>query len=321
VPASFVRRRAPAGRKEPDRAAAVPVRQAPRYGSEMTYPLESLVLGGLTRRRFVVTSLAAGFAAATLPIRSEGVITTPAEGLLAGEVKIPTSDGVIPGYRAQPVSGAPFPVAIVVQEIFGVHEHIRDVCRRLAKAGYLAIAPELYARQGDVSKLTDIQQIVTGVVMKVPDAQVMADLDATVAWAEQTHAGDVSRLAITGFCWGGRIVWLYAAHSAKLRAGVAWYGRLASASDPLHPKQPIDLAASLRAPVLGLYGGADDGIPQADVDRMKAAITAAGGASEIVVYPGAPHGFHADYRPSYRETEAKDGWQRLLAWFAKHGAA
>jgi carboxymethylenebutenolidase len=287
----------------------------------MAQNLERLLQGGLSRRRFVVSSLAAGFAAATLPIRAEGAVTTPADDLLAGEIKIATSDGAMPGYRAQPRSGAPFPVALVVQEIFGVHEHIRDVCRRLAKAGYMAIAPELYARQGDVSKLTDIQEIVTNVVMKVPDAQVMADLDATVDWAEQTHAADVSRLAITGFCWGGRIVWLYAAHSPKLRAGAAWYGRLATPSDPLHPKQPVDVAASLRAPVLGLYGGADDGIPQTDVEKMKAAIAAAHGPSEIVVYPGAPHGFHADYRPSYRETEAKDAWKRMLAWFAKHGAA
>jgi carboxymethylenebutenolidase len=209
---------------------------------------------------------------------------------------------------------------LVVQEVFGVHEHIQDVCRRFAKQGYLAIAPALYARQGDPSKIADVQQLVAEIVSKVPDAQVMADLDATAAWAEKEAAGDGARLAITGFCWGGRIVWLYAAHSPKLRAGVAWYGRLASPSDPLHPKQPVDLAAALRAPVLGLYGGQDTGIPLADVERMRTALAAAKSPSEIVVYPEAPHGFHADYRPSYRETDAKNGWQRTLAWFAKHGA-
>jgi carboxymethylenebutenolidase len=281
---------------------------------------EPVPLGGLTRRRFVVSSLAAGFAAATLPIRAEGVITTSADGLTAGEVKVPTGDGEIPAYRAQPAAGGPFPVALVVQEVFGVHEHIRDVCRRLAKRGYLAIAPELYARQGDPSKIADVQRLVAEIVAKVPDAQVMADLDATVAFAEKSGHADAARLAITGFCWGGRIVWLYSAHSPNLKAGVAWYGRLASPSDPLHPKQPIDVASALHAPVLGLYGGADAGIPMADVERVRAALAAAGGRSEIFVYADAPHGFHADYRPSYREVEAKDGWERMLAWFAKHGA-
>jgi carboxymethylenebutenolidase len=283
--------------------------------------LEELRLGGLTRRRFVVSSLAAGFAAAALPIRAESAISTPAEGLAAGEVKIPTGDGAMPAYRAAPPSGGPFPTVLVVQEVFGVHEHIRDVCRRFAKQGYLAIAPELYARQGDPSKIADVQQLVAEIVSKVPDAQVMSDLDAAAAWAEQ-NGGDGARLAVTGFCWGGRITWLYAAHGAKVKAGVAWYGRLATPSDPLHPKQPVDVAASLRAPVLGLYGGQDAGIPLADVEKMRAALAAAGKTdSEIRVYPDAPHGFHADYRPSYREADAKDGWDRTLAWFAKHGAA
>jgi carboxymethylenebutenolidase len=281
---------------------------------------ELLLQGGLTRRRFVVSSIAAGFAAAALPIRAESVIRTPDDGLTVGEVKIPVADGEMPAYRATPASGGPFPTVLVVQEIFGVHEHIQDVCRRFAKAGYLAIAPSLYARQGDPSKIADVQQLVTEIVAKVPDAQVMADLDATVAWAEKHASADPARLAITGFCWGGRITWLYAAHSVKLRAGVAWYGRLVTPSDPLHPKQPIDVAASLHAPVLGLYGGEDSGIPLADVERMRAALLAAKSPSEIVVYPGAPHGFHADYRPSYREADAKDGWQRTLAWFAKHGS-
>jgi carboxymethylenebutenolidase len=285
----------------------------------MVFEPEHLLQGGLTRRRFVVTTIAAGFAAATLPIRAEGVITTPDDGLTAGAVKIPTGDGELPAYRALPAGGGPFPVVLVVQEIFGVHEHVQDVCRRFAKAGYLAIAPELYARQGDVAKMTDIQQIVTEVVAKVPDRQVMSDLDAAVAWAEK-NGGDPARLAITGFCWGGRVVWLYAAHSVKLRAGVAWYGRLTGAPDPLHPKHALDVAGALHAPVLGLYGGADTGIPMPDVEKMRGAIAAAGGASQIHVYPDAPHGFHADYRPSYREADAKDGWRRTLDWFAKHGA-
>ena len=274
-----------------------------------------------TRREFVVTTLAVGFTAAAGPVMAQTALATPATGLTAGEVQIPVSGGTMPAYRAMPEGGAKLPVVLVVQEIFGVHEYIKDVCRRFARLGYLAVAPELYARQGDVSKMTDIQQILEKVVYKVPDAQVMADLDSAVAWAETTGAADTSRLGITGFCWGGRIVWLYAAHSPKLKAGVAWYGRVASSpSDELHPKQPIDLVSELEAPVLGLYGGADDGIPQADLDRMKAALAAAKNPSEIVVYPGAPHGFHADYRPSYRPDAAADGWSRLQAWFRSKGA-
>lgn len=274
-----------------------------------------------TRREFVVTTLAVGFTAAAGPVMAQTVLATPATGLTAGEVQIPVTGGTMPAYRAMPEGGGKLPVVLVVQEIFGVHEYIKDVCRRFAKQGYLAIAPELYARQGDVSKMTDIQQIVREVVAKVPDAQVMSDLDSAVAWAESTGQADTSRLAITGFCWGGRIVWLYAAHSPKLKAGVAWYGRLASPSDELHPEQPIDVVSQLKAPVLGLYGGADEGIPQADVDKMKAALAAAKNASELVVYPGAPHGFHADYRPSYRPDAAADGWARLLAWFKSHGVS
>jgi carboxymethylenebutenolidase len=285
---------------------------------EDALPLQPRV--ALTRRQFVASSLAAGFAAAVLPIRAEGVIETSADGLSAGEVKIPAGDGELPAYRAAPGGDGPFPVVLVVQEIFGVHEHIRDVCRRFARAGHLAVAPELYARQGDVSRMSDIQQIVTEVVSKVPDSQVMADLDAAAAWASQQQ-GDAGRLSVTGFCWGGRIVWLYAAHNPKLRAGVAWYGRLEGAADPLHPKHPLELAGALKAPVLGLYGGADAGIPNESVERMRAALRAAGSRSEIVLYPDAPHGFHADYRPSYREKEAKDGWDRTLRWFREHGAA
>jgi carboxymethylenebutenolidase len=275
----------------------------------------------MTRRRFVVTSLAAGFALATHPIAAQTVITTDTKGLEAGEVKIPVADGQIPAYRAVPAKGSGFPVVLVVQEIFGVHEHIKDICRRFAKLGHMAIAPEMYARQGDVSKMTDIQQIISEVVSKVPDEQVMSDLDATVAWAAKTGKGDTGKLGITGFCWGGRIVWLYAAHNPKLDAGVAWYGRLVGATDPLHPKNPIDVAKEIKAPVLGLYGGKDGGIPNETVEQMRAALKAAGSKSEIVLYPDAPHGFHADYRPSYTKDAADDGWKRLLAWFKQHGAS
>lgn len=273
----------------------------------------------VSRRGFVVTTLASGFALAVQPVSAE-TITTDDKGLVAGEVKIPVSDGEIPGYRAMPVKGEQFPVVLVVQEIFGVHEHIKDICRRLAKLGYLSVAPELYARQGDVSKMTDIQELLTKVVSKVPDKQVMDDLDATVEWAKR-HQGDTSKLAITGFCWGGRIVWLYAAHNPNLDAGVAWYGRLVGMEDDLHPKHPLELADKLKAPVLGLYGGKDQGIPLDTVEKMKEAIKKAGGKSEIVVYPDAPHGFHADYRPSYRQDAAEDGWKRLQQWFKQHGVA
>ncbi len=272
----------------------------------------------VSRRQFVVTSLAAGFALAVQPVTAE-TISTDTAGLEAGEVKIPVADGTLPAYRAQPQGAGPFPVVLVVQEIFGVHEHIKDICRRLAKRGYLAIAPELYARQGDVSQMKNFSEIISKVVSRVPDAQVLSDLDATVAWAKATGAGDDQRLGITGFCWGGRIVWLYAAHQAKLKAGVAWYGRLAGEADNLHPKHPLDLAEMLQAPVLGLYGGADGGIPNDSVDAMRAALAKARKPSEIVLYPDTPHGFHADYRPSYRPTEAADGWQRLLDWFVRHG--
>jgi carboxymethylenebutenolidase len=287
--------------------------------------LLSLLPGaGPTRRQFVVTSLAAGFAMAVQPVSAD-TITTDSKGLEAGEVKIPVKDGdkegEIPAYRAMPDRGGPFPVVLVVQEIFGVHEHIKDLCRRLAKAGYLAVAPEMYARQGDVSKLKDIQEIFSKVVSKVPDSQVMSDLDAAVAWAKKSGKGDTSKLAVTGFCWGGRIVWLYAAHNKDLKAGVAWYGRLAGQATELQPKYPIDLAASLKAPVLGLYGGADTGIPLESVEKMRKAVKEENKTAEIVVYPDTPHGFNADYRPSYRKEAAEDGWKRMLEWFKKYGAA
>jgi carboxymethylenebutenolidase len=272
-----------------------------------------------TRREFVVTTLATGFALAVQPIAAE-TITTDSTGLDAGEVKIPTADGPMPAYRAMPSSGGPFPNVLVVQEIFGVHEHIKDICRRFAKLGYFAVSPELYARQGDVSQLEDFGEILK-IVSKVPDEQVMSDLDATVAWAKKTGQADTAKLGITGFCWGGRIVWLYAAHNPGVKACVAWYGRLVGTPDPLHPKHPVDLAGSLNAPVLGLYGGADAGIPGSTIEQMRSAVNDAGKSAEIVVYPQAPHGFHADYRPSYRKEAAEDGWKRLLAWFKKHGVA
>jgi carboxymethylenebutenolidase len=272
-----------------------------------------------TRREFVVSMLATGFALAVRPVSAQ-TIHTDDEGLTAGEVKIPVLDGKIPAYRAMPAKGSGFPVVLVVQEIFGVHEHIKDVCRRFAKLGYLAIAPELYARQGDVSKLSDIQQILDQVVSKVPDAQVMSDLDATATWAGKNR-GNTKKLGITGFCWGGRIVWLYAAHSSKLKAGVAWYGALLWKINKLQSKNPIDMAGLLKAPVLGLYGGADTGIPLDAVEALRKALKAAGSKSEIVVYPDTPHGFHADYRPSYRKEQAEDGWKRLKQWYKTHGVA
>jgi carboxymethylenebutenolidase len=258
-----------------------------------------------------------GFAAAVQPITAE-TITTDTSGLTAGEVQVKTKDAEIPAYRAMPAKGKGFPTVLVVQEIFGVHEHIKDICRRLAKAGYLAVAPELYARQGDVSQIQDIQEIISRVVSKVPDAQVMSDLDAAVAWASG-NGGNTGKLGITGFCWGGRIVWLYAAHNPKLGAGVAWYGRLSGQKSELTPNNPLDLVGELKAPVLGLYGGKDQGIPVDQVEQMNAALKKAGKKSMIHVYPDAAHGFHADYRPSYREADAKDGWRRMIEWFRSHG--
>ena len=279
--------------------------------------LESIPKARVTRRGFVMTALTTGFALAVRPVSAQ-TVTTDAETLKAGEVKIPTSDGNLPAYRAMPSQGGPFATVLVVQEIFGVHEHIKDVCRRLAKLGYLAVAPELYARQGDVSKLSDSTEI-QKVVSKVPDSQVMADLDATAGWAKDSGFGNIRKLGITGFCWGGRIVWLYAAHSTQLKAGVAWYGRLVGKPSEMQPQHPIDVVGALKAPVLGLYGGNDPAIPLETIEQMKQALKAAGNSSEIIVYPDTPHGFHADYRPSYRREQAQDGWKRLQAWFRQHG--
>lgn len=271
-----------------------------------------------SRRGFVVTSLATGFALSVEPV-SAAAIHTDAEGLTAGEVKVPVADGSIPAYRAMPDTGGPFATVLVVQEIFGVHEHIQDICRRLAKLGFFAIAPALYARQGDPAKISDIKELIAKIVSKVPDAEVMSDLDATAAYAKSTGKADTARLAVTGFCWGGRITWLYAAHNPDLKAAVAWYGPIDRPRTALQPKYPIDLASQLKCPVLGLYGGADQSIPPADVGRMMAACKTAGKTCEAKIYPDAPHGFNADYRPSYRPEAAKDGWARMQAWFKEHG--
>jgi carboxymethylenebutenolidase len=278
-----------------------------------------------SRRNFVMTSLAGGFAAAVSPVQAQTTITTDSTGLQAGEVRIPAQGGDMPAYRAAPAAGAAagraLPVIVVVQEIFGVHEHIRDVCRRFAKLGYLAVAPELYARQGDPSKYPDIPALYAAIVSKVPDAQVMGDIDATIAWAA-VNGGDTGRLGITGFCWGGRITWLYAAHNPAVKAAVAWYGRLVGENTPLTPVQAVDVAATLQVPVLGLYGGADAGIPPETIERMRRALaanTGPGGRSRFIVYPDAPHAFHADYRPSYRKEAAQDGWARCIAWMKENG--
>lgn len=275
-----------------------------------------------SRRGFIATTVGGGFAAAVLPVSAQ-TIRTRSDGLMAGEVTIPAGDFKMPAYRAMPAGKTGLPVVLVVSEIFGVHEHIADVARRFAHLGYLAIAPELFVRQGDAQSYGEIARLISEVIAKVPDAQVMGDLDACVAWAG-ANGGDTKRLGITGFCWGGRIAWLYAAHSAKLKAGVAWYGRLVGEPNALQPKNPIDLVAGLQAPVLGLYGGADAGIPLDTVDKMKAALATGSKAarqSEFVIFPDAPHAFHADYRPSFRKAAAEEGWQRCVAWFKTHGVA
>ncbi|MEY4600154.1 MAG: Carboxymethylenebutenolidase [Pseudomonadota bacterium] len=272
----------------------------------------------VSRREFVAGSLAAGFALAVQPVCAQTMITTDAAGLTAGEVKIPTANGDIPAYRAMPANGKNLATILVVQEIFGVHEHIKDVCRRFARLGYIAIAPEMFYRQGDVSKLADNKEIFAKVVNFVPDAQVMSDLDAAVAWAGKNGA-DGKRLGITGFCWGGRITWLYTAHNKNVKAGVAWYGRLVGQGSEMTPKHPIDLVDQINAPVLGLYGGADAGIPNDTVDKMNAALKEKGKPSMIHLYPDTPHAFHADYRPSFRKEQAEDGWKRATEWFRKNG--
>lgn len=280
----------------------------------------------LDRREFFVTSiLAAGtFAAAVQPIQAQTQIHTDDKGLVVGEVKIPVADGEIPAYRAMPEKkGKKFPVVLVIHEIFGVHEWIQDVCRRFAKLGYMAVAPALYARQGEVKDLKDARTLQREVYQKIPDTQSMSDLDATVAWAVK-NSGNTKKLSITGFCWGGRITWLYAAHNPKVDAGAAWYGRVVpTANSPVNavqPTTPVDYAKSLKVPVLGLYGGLDKGIPLDGVQRMQDELKKGKSKSEIVVYPNAEHGFFADVRPSYNKQAAEDAWAKLQAWFKKHGA-
>lgn len=275
----------------------------------------------LPRRALLRGALGAGYALAALPAVAQTAIRTPADGLTVGEVMVPAGGESIPVYRAAPAGRTGLPVVLVISEIFGVHDYIADTARRFARAGYLALAPDLFVRQGDPQSYGELARLMSELVAKVPDAQVMADLDACVAWAAG-HGGDAARVAVTGFCWGGRHTWLYAAHSPRVKAAVAWYGRLEGQRTALQPRHPLDVVGELKAPVLGLYGAADTGIPLESVERMKAALaqgSPAARASEFVVYPDAPHAFHADYRPSYREGPARDGWQRCLAWFQRHG--
>ena len=277
---------------------------------------------GFDRRAFVRGALGTGFAAAVLPVSAQ-TVKTDTQGLVEGEVTIPVAGFKMPAYRAAPAGRTGLPVVLVISEIFGVHEHIADVARRFAKAGYFAIAPELFVRQGDAQSYGEIGKLIAEVISKVPDGQVMADLDACLAWAGAEGA-NAKNAAITGFCWGGRITWLYAAHNPAMKAGVAWYGRLVGATSPLTPRHPVDVVAGLHGPVLGLYGEKDTGIPLDTVDKMKTALatgSAAAKKSEFVVYPDAPHAFHADYRPSYVKSAAEDGWRRCLAWFKANGVA
>ncbi|MBN3802693.1 dienelactone hydrolase family protein [Paraburkholderia sp. Ac-20336] len=272
------------------------------------------------RRTFIKTALGSGFAAAVLPVSAQ-TIHTDSDGLEAGEVAFHSQGTLIPAYRARPLGKTHLPVILVVHEIFGVHEHIADVCRRFAKQGYLAIAPNLYEREGDPTVYTSMQQLNEQLVSKVPDEQVLADLDAAAAWAGE-NGGDLKRLGVNGFCWGGRIAWLYAEHNPRVKAGVAWYGRVTGAKNAMTPANPLDLVADLHAPVLGLYGREDPSIPQDTLAQMKQAIAQgpqAGRGSQFVVYDDAGHAFFADYRPSYRKADAEDGWRRTLVWFRQHG--
>jgi len=277
-----------------------------------------------TRRLALQTALGLGYAASAMPLMAQTAIKTSGDGLIEGEVTIDVNGFKMPAYRSAPKGKTNLPVVLVISEIFGVHEYIADVTRRFAQAGYLAIAPELFVRQGDPSAYGEMAKLISEVISKVPDAQVMADLDATVAWAAQ-HGGNANRIAMTGFCWGGRITWLYATHNPKLKAGVAWYGRLEGQTNANNPKHPIDLVAHLKAPVLGLYGGEDAGIPVTSINQMKEALAQAANqgnpaakASEFVLYPDAPHAFHADYRSSFRAAPAADGWRRAIAWFKQY---
>ena len=284
-------------------------------------------LDGASRRTALKVALGVGYAATAMPIMAQTAIKTSSEGLTSGESSFKVDGFSVPFFYAAPEVKKNLPVILVIQEIFGVHEYIADTCRRFAKAGYLAIAPELFARQGDPTSYGEMAKLMAEVVSKVPDAQVMKDLDGAVAWAG-ANGGNLKKVGITGFCWGGRITWLYASQSKNVQAGVAWYGRLVGTSTALTPKHPLDLAADLKAPVLGLYGGQDGGIPVTTINQMKDALAqtgakgnAAAKASEFVLYKDAPHAFHADYRPSYRKEAAEDGFKRALAWFKANGVA
>jgi len=289
----------------------------------MSFHDPSWRLADLSRRQVLAsgaaTGVVTGFALAAQPVVAQTMIVTDATGLDAGIIELKSGADTIAAYRAAPAGAKGRPVILVVQEIFGVHEHIKDICRRLGKLGYCAIAPELYQRQGDVGKMKSIDEI-RPIVAKVPDAQVMADLDAAVAWAKASGVGDDGKLGVTGFCWGGRITWLYSAHSPKVKAGVAWYGRLVGDRNANNPTYPVDIATKLNGPVLGLYGGADAGIPVSTVEEMRKAL-GPGSKSQIHVYEGMPHAFFADYRPSYRKDAADDGWKRFLDWMRSNGVA
>jgi carboxymethylenebutenolidase len=275
----------------------------------------------LSRRGFVATTLAtAGYTLAAGPVAAQTVIQTDTQGLTAGDIKIPVSGGEMGGYRAKPASGSGHPTVIVCQEIFGIHEYIKDTCRRLAKAGYLAVAPDYYFRQGDPSKASDVQGALA-VANKKPDSELLSDLDATARWATGTDGGNPQKLGVTGFCRGGRATWMLSTHNPNLKAAVAWYGPVVGQASELTPKSPLERVADLKCPVLGLYGSADTGIPVDTLKQMEAAAKAAGKTVEFVIYPDAPHAFHADYRQTYRAEPAKDGWSRMLAWFKQHGVA
>jgi carboxymethylenebutenolidase len=273
----------------------------------------------LSRRGFMTASAAvtAGYTLAAGPVRAD-VIKTDSNGLVTGDAKIKVADGEMPGYFARPAGVNNPPVVLVAMEIFGLHEYIKDVTRRLAKLGAFAVAPDYYFRKGaDLTKITDIPQLLP-IVNSKPDAELLSDLDSTVAWAK-SEGGDTSKLGIIGFCRGGRTVWEYAAHSSTLKAGAAFYGPLVDPPNPVWPKSPTQLAGDMKAPVLGLYGEADTGIPVATVEAFKAALAADKKTAEFKIYPAAPHGFHADYRPSYRKEAAEDAWSQMQAWFKKYG--
>jgi carboxymethylenebutenolidase len=274
-----------------------------------------------SRRGFLASAAATGFALGAGPVIAQTAIRTPAEGLDVADVKIPVAGGEMPGYTAAPKKAGKFPVVIVVPEIFGIHEYQKDICRRLAKAGYFGITLDPFFRIGDLSKIPEFKEVLAK-ANSLDDTQMLADLDALVAFVEKQGKANAKKLGITGMCRGGRTVWMYTAHSKKIKAGVSWYGGL-NPTLPAQPLTPLDIADQLNAPVLGLYGGADQGIPIAMVERMRAALFAFGKdkQSPIHVYEGMPHAFHADYRPSYRKEAAEDGWKRMLAWFKKHGVA